>query len=415
MDFTLDSPITRATFHIFPPASLPGTSAKIALSNHPVAPLNHIDKLLNPASVVRTAQRQTKLSRQPEPDVLDALERLVRSYLKEASLHLPGAVLVRAQLLYLMRARLQLDELWDTNPAWHAEPVVKPIFIIGLPRSGSTFLHETLTQASGLRAPLAWEAMYPCPLNGSWFSQWWRINQTRLRFALINTIAPNFKDIHPLAATAPQECVCITALAFASQQFTHAAYLPEYADWLEREGGAIAMKYHQRFLQVLQSTSTDTRWLLKAPSHSYHIEQLLATYPDATIVQTHRDPTQVIASISSLSVTLCRIFSSNVDAQKIGRDACEGWARAIGRINRFRSSNMEMASRFIDVKYPELADDPERVVNELLEKLSIGAQKVSSEMIHEIRSQHRQVHRHKYSLADFGLTEQNVRSLFPTS
>ena len=175
------------------------------------------------------------------------------------------------------------------------------------------------------------------------------------------------------------------------------------------------MKYHQRYLQILQSTSTDTRWLLKAPSHSYHIEELLATYPDATIVQTHRDATQVIASISSLSVTLYRIFSSNVDAQKIGREACEGWARAIGRINRFRSSNMEMASRFIDVKYPELADDPERVVNELLEKFSIGAQKVSSEMIHEIRSQHRQVHRHKYALADFGLTEQNVRSLFPTS
>ena len=74
-----------------------------------------------------------------------------------------------------------------------------------------------------------------------------------------------------------------------------------------------------------------------------------------------------------------------------------------------------MAIRFIDVKYLELADDPERVVNELLEKLSIGEQKVSSEMMHEIRSQHRQVHRHKYALADFGLTEQDVHSLFPTS
>ena len=112
----------------------------LQLHNQPAAPLNRIEKLLNPASVVRTAQRQTKLSRQPEPDVQDALERLVRSYLNEARLHLPGAVLVRAQLLYLMRARLQLDELWDTNPAWRSAPVVEPVFIIGLPRSGSTFL-----------------------------------------------------------------------------------------------------------------------------------------------------------------------------------------------------------------------------------------------------------------------------------
>ncbi len=339
----------------------------------------------------------------------------MRSYLNEARLHLPGAVLVRAQLLYLMRARLQLDELWHTNPAVQTEPVVEPIFIVGLPRSGSTFLHETLTQASGLRAPLAWETMFPCPLEGSRFSQWWRINQTRLRFALINTIAPSFKDIHPLAAAAPQECVCITAQAFASQQFTHAAYLPEYADWLERSGGATAMKYHQRFLQIMQSTSADTRWLLKAPSHSFHIEQLFETYPDATVVQTHRDPTQVIASISSLSVTLCRIFSRNVDAQVIGREACEGWARAIGRLNKFRNSHDEIARRFIDVDYPNLADDPERVVNELLKKLNTGKQRVSAERLHEFRSQHRQVHRHKYALADFGLTEQDVHSLFPTS
>ena len=377
--------------------------------------MNRIEKLLNPASVVRTAQRQTKLSRQPEPDVRDALERLVRSYLNEARLHLPGAVLVRAQLLYLMRARLQLDELWDTNPAWRSAPVVEPIFIIGLPRSGSTFLHETLTQASGLRAPLAWETMFPCPLEGSQFSRWWRINQTRLGFALINTIAPTFKDIHPLAATAPQECVCITAQAFASQQFTHAAYLPEYADWLEHEGGATAMKYHQRFLQILQSVNADTRWLLKAPSHSFHIEQLFETYPDATIVQTHRDPTQVIASISSLSVTLCRIFSRNVNLQMIGREACEGWARAIGRINQFRNSHKEIASRFMDVEYPALAAEPERVVNELLEKLDTGERKISAERLHEFRTQHRQVHRHKYALADFGLTEQDVRSLFQTS
>ena len=172
------------------------------------------------------------------------------------------------------------------------------------------------------------------------------------------------------------------------------------------------MKYHRRFLQIMQSNASETRWLLKAPSHSFHIEELLQTYPDATVIQTHRDPTEVIGSISSLCVTLSNVFSRHVDPQRIGQTACEDWARAVAKIRSVRARDPTINQRFIDLSYTDLAQTPERTVNELLAKLFADDRTVSAQRLAEFRSQHRQVHRHKYQLSDFGLSEEQVRTAF---
>src|SRR5690606_22249030 len=153
--------------------------------------------------------------------------------------------------------------------------------------------------------------------------------RTDARLGWANRLAPEFVRIHPIGADLPQECIAIQAQVFASIQFHTTHDVPSYEDWFERDGQELSYAFHYRFLQHLQAQRPGNRWVLKAPGHLFGLGALLARYPDARIVQTHRDPLRVMASMASHATVLRRAFSDAADPRRIAADWAERWARAL--------------------------------------------------------------------------------------
>src|SRR5690606_19663336 len=170
--------------------------------------------------------------------------------------------------------------------------------------------------------------------------------KTAARLAWANRLAPEFKRIHPIAPDLPQECIAITANVFMSIQFHTTHDVPSYEDWFERSGQALAYDFHYRFLQHLAARRPGKRWVLKAPGHLFALDALLERYPDAKIIQPHRDPLRVMASMASHATVLRKAFSDRADPAEIAADWTRRWADALERFLCVR--DLAPAEQFLD-------------------------------------------------------------------
>jgi len=277
---------------------------------------------------------------------------------QEADLTAIGWLAARGDLLSLLvnRLKLQADRARLTGIA--AEDVTAPFVVTGLPRTGTTLLHALLAQDPDNRAPLAWEVMFPSPPPGpsSAESREARHRQAAGRLAWMERLSPGFQAVHEIGAGLPQECIAITAHSFVSLRFLVTHDLPGYAALLEATDHRQAYDFHRRFLQHLQWQATPRRWVLKAPGHLANLDALLAVYPDAMIVQTHRDPVESIPSLVSLRARLRRAFSRHADAHRIADEVIGYWCRAIDRAAATRAQRP--SRQFFDLDYAALVQRP---------------------------------------------------------
>src|SRR5690606_37592356 len=180
--------------------------------------------------------------------------------------------------------------------------------------------------------------------------------RTCARLAWAKGLAPEVVRIHPDGAGLPQACLAIQPQGVASSQFHTTHDVPSYEDWFEREGQALAYDFPYRFLQHPQPQGHCNRWVLKAPGHLFGLGALLARYPDARIVQTHRDPLRVMASMASHATVLRRAFSDAADPRRIAADWTERWSRALETSLDVRAA--APPEQFLDVAYGDLERDP---------------------------------------------------------
>ena len=206
-------------------------------------------------------------------------------------------------------------------PRWPTGTVEHPIFIVGQPRTGTTILYDLLAQDPALRAPLTWEVDRPVPPpETATYASDPRIAEVQATLDLVETVMPGFTSFHPMGALLGQECVRITGADFRSMIFPTQYRVPTYDRWLLHDADlAPAYRWHRRFLQHLQSRHPADQWLLKSPAHLWHLDALAAEYPDAVIVQTHRDPLKVIASGCALTAHLRRHGQRRVLGHRGGR------------------------------------------------------------------------------------------------
>jgi hypothetical protein len=311
-----------------------------------------------PLALMRAARAQARLEDFGELDLAEPLARLARATEDEARLTLTGRVAIRKHLVDLLVNRLHLQRE-RASAAEQPHPIERPLFILGLPRTGTTLLHNLIAQDPGVRVPLTWEVMFPAPaprtLPGRADP---RIARAQRALRWVERLAPDFKRIHPVGADLPQECIAITTHAFASIEFHTTQRVPGYQDWLERTGMRDAYRCHREFLQHLQRHDRGRRWVLKAPGHLFALDALLEEYPDAVIVQTHRDPLRVVGSIASHGVVLREAFSDDVDPNEVARDWSARWAHALTRALEARDADPHAADRFLDLRYEDIARDP---------------------------------------------------------
>jgi hypothetical protein len=368
---------------------------------------------LDVETLQRAARARTGLSEYGAWDIAEPLERLLKSYRDEARLTTLGRITVRELLVSLLDNLLRMEAERAANPAIVRERVAAPVFIIGLPRTGTTHLHGMLSEDPGNRAPATWEVMYPATAATPEAMARARA-QTETRLGWAKRLAPEFMRIHAIGADLPQECIAITAQVFMSIQFHTTHAVPSYQDWLEQAPQTLAFDFHERFLQHLQAKSSGSRWVLKAPGHLFALEGLLARYPDARIVHTHRDPLRVIASMASHATVLRRAFSDEADPQQIAADWAERWARALDKFLATR--DRAPAAQFFDVSFESIESDPlgtvERVYDFLGWPLTYDARNAMARFLAANPKGKHGVHR--YTLEQFGLSRANQSARFRT-
>ncbi len=313
-----------------------------------------------------TARRRTGLTDFGDPAIEPRLAILAMSIENEADLHPLGRFLASIHLGDLLKTRLQLEETWRKSPAFEAEVVRRPIFITGMPRSGSTFLHELLAQDADNRAPRVWEIMSPLPTGARR-----RIRRTATCLWWFRQITPQADSVHPIRATTPHECVAIHSYTMLSREFETTFRVPTYEAYLNSIDFDPAYAWEKRFLQYLQWQQPKRQWVLKAPDHMFNMGALMRVFPDAAIVQTHRNPLEVLESSSQLTDVVQRTFARPQDRREIGIREARVLADGLDRITRFREAHPELEDRFADVNYDDLVSDPLKTVRRLYRELDL--------------------------------------------
>lgn len=358
---------------------------------------------LDPEEIVQTAVARSGSSDfGPDDGWREGLERLVDDYRRHARLTPIGRLAAQRHLVDLLANRLRLERDRALHPEIEKQQIRAPLFIAGLPRTGTTLLHMLLAQDPDNRVPETWEIMHPAPGEGAADK---RIRRAGRELAWMERLAPGFRVMHPLAPRLPQECIAIDSHTLQSHEFQTTHDVPEYQRWLEGRDRLAVYRYHHRFLQYLQWQRPGSHWVLKAPAHLFGLTELLAVYPDAGIVQTHRNPLEVMASLASLSTMLRGAFSETADPHAIGQEMARRWGDGLLRALEQREHDHLPADRFLDVDYREIVREPIGTVRQIYTRfgreLGAGAEAAMREFLAANPKNKHGAHR--YSLEAFGL------------
>lgn len=368
---------------------------------------------LNEASLLAAARRESSLHDFVDESFRGPLRELLSSLEEEAQLHPLGRLLLRQSLVRALVNRLRLEDLCKRHPEIGELPVREPVFVLGLQRTGTTLLHRLLTCEPALRPLLSWEALNPAPFPGVVPDGG---RDPRMRLAEIaerglRYLAPEFFAIHPVEAHAPEEDVLLLDLSFMSPTADATLSVPRYSAWLRDTDQRPSYRMFRRAIQLLL-WQRPGRWLGKTPHHLENLDALLDVFPDAKIIQTHRDPVRVVASYASMMAHGRAVFSDRVDAHEVGAQLAGRAVRAVTRAMQVR----ERASgkSFCDVAYPDLLADPLKEIRRIYDFLGLPLAPATEASMQRWLAANPQNKRgvHRYRLEDFGLDRAQLERSF---
>ncbi|HEX4704131.1 MAG TPA: sulfotransferase, partial [Pseudonocardiaceae bacterium] len=347
-------------------------------------------------------------------DYRDGLAVLLHSYARDADLTPLGNKVMRAFLRGALMARLFSEAAWHRYPEHVEVPIERPIFVTGLPRTGTTALHRLLAADPGHQGLQAWltETPQPRPPRATWVDNpvFQAIQENYHRHHVEH---PEFMGLHFMAADEVEECWQLLRQSMRSVSYECLAHLPTYSAWLAGQDWTGAYRRHRRHLQLIGLLDRDRRWVLKNPSHLFALDALLAVYPDALVIQTHRSPRTAIASVCSLNQQASNGWSTVFQGDVVGRDQLKLWARGLDRFTADRARHDP--AQFYDVHYQDLVTDPIGTVRSIYGHMGLEltdqAEAAMSTMHADSNSGPRRP-AHHYRLADFGLREEEVDERF---
>jgi hypothetical protein len=298
------------------------------------------------------------------------------------------------------------------DPGVRDEPIERPLFVAGAPRTGTTILYELLASDPGLRAPLGWELLRPVPPPDSDPAR--RADDPRIALAdrelvLPQTVVSGLLAMHVFGGSRPKECVSAMSFSFLSEEFTGRYHVPSYESWLARCDMAPAYRMHRLVLQILQRRTGAAAWVLKSPVHLHSLPTLFDVYPDAQVAVTHRDPLTVLASLTSLIATLRYAYSDAVDFERIGAAHARRYRRSFDGLVSFCEQKRLREAQLHHSRYTDFLDDPIAVVRDLHRRFErpLDEARLESILAGRSRSEHGP---HDYSFSDLGLDPDAERS-----
>ncbi len=380
----------------------------------PIAMFNRIGKAaeklgafpdLNVDKLIKTAKRKTGLSDFGDEWFMEPLLVLVDAINREADLTPMGKLIQKKRLEDALITRLRVEALLKQHPEIQQIDLGKIIIIAGLQRTGTTTLHRLLASDPNMRALLSWEALNPIPLSKEKPGHPdKRIAQAKTAEKGLAYLAPEFFAIHPVEHDAPEEDVLLLDLCFMSQSPEATLNVPTYANWLEQQDHTPAYEYLRTMLKVLTWQRPAKNWVLKTPHHMEYLDIILKVFPEAYIVQTHRDPQKTTGSFCSMVSHGRGVFSDNVNPELVAKH----WLRKVNRLMQLSIDvrNHATENKFIDVSYYDLVKNPIDQVERIYQFTGIEYNANTIQAVHETKNRNKQ-HRygkHVYRLEDFKLS-----------
>jgi len=338
---------------------------------------------------------------------------LLRAYDEESRLTEAGRAMVQGEIGGALAARLACEAAWQADPGVLRHEIRRPLFILGLPRSGTTALHWLLAQDPANQVLEYWLAAAPRPRppRPSWEAE--PAYQAAVGvLQWIYETDPDLKAIHWMEADGPEECRHLFVQSFLDHTFDSNATIPGYTRYFEAQDMRPAYERHRDVLKLVGSTSPERRWVLKYPAHMRELDVLLETYPDACIVQTHRDPARVLPSVCSLVTGWRSLYEGSADAKAIGAWQLELYAGMIEKAMAVRERNDPQ--QFYDLSFRELIADPVGAIARMYAHFGFAW---TAEAERRMRAWHASNPQHKhgghpYSAEEFGLSEDALAERF---
>jgi hypothetical protein len=344
----------------------------------------------------------------------EALGVLLDSYQRDAGLTALGSKMNRFFLRGALVARLFSESAWKQYPQHADVAIEQPIFVTGLPRTGTTILHRLLGADPVHQGLHLWLAEFPQPRppRDTWESNPW-YSTLDAQFTQHHQENPEYTGLHFMAAYELEECWQLLRQSLHSVSYETLSHLPTYSQWLSRQDWTPSYRRHRKNLQLIGLNDAEKRWVLKNPSHLFALDALMETYPDALVIQTHRPVETILASMCSLAQHTAEGWSTTFAGAEIGADAMETWSRGLERFNTVRAKHNP--AQFCDVDYHDLIADPLGTVANVYRHygltLTDEARKAMEDSHAESQTGAR-APKHKYSLADYGLTAEEVKERF---
>lgn len=359
------------------------------------------------------ASRITGLKDFGDPSFRLGLDRLVESINQDSTPIDTEGLAISSSIVELLVNRLKVEDWYGRHPEIDDEVIQDPVFITGLPRTGSTALGHMLALDNETRCLRGWEAYEPCPPPDINIINDARIEACRKRMAEVETAVPGIAEALPRNVNAPEECYILLNLSFACVAFNGLYHVPRYEQWAMRENLAeidAAYRYHRRVLKLLQWRTPANRWVLRTPVHSLAMGSLLKVYPDARFIITHRHPLKVLTSICSLIYQGRERYIVNPSPLVLGASQTSQWAEAMRRLLRDRADVGE--ERFFDIYHREQIADPEPDLRRLYDWLDWG--RLTDEFILKIGGWRKEnpKGRHGPDPGFFGLDADDIDSQF---
>ena len=369
---------------------------------------------INANEIIDQAKSETGLSDLGEPLFLEGLNRLIDSINNEANLNEIGIQAQPIRIQGLLSNRLRFEEDLKKFPEILDQQIIAPIVIVGLPRTGSTMTHRLLASDPNHTAMLWWEGRYPALLPGEKRGDIEaRMELGKAEVDAVVAASPEALDIHPWDYKGADEEILLLEHNFLSTVPESFMALPSYSEWIEDQDHTLAYEDLKKFIQYLQWQNPGRekkRWVLKSPHHLGFIDKMISVFPDAKIIQTHRDPIKTVPSFCSMCANLFEPLTTNFDKVFIGKH----WSNKLTRaLNHCMNISEQHPNNFLDLEFLNMIKDPidemkkiyEFIGESFGEKTEVAMEAWREENKHEMGA-------HKYSLEEYDLTESQINDNF---
>ena len=343
----------------------------------------------------------------------EGLERTVDALNSEAGLNDMGGVIQHATISNALIQRLKIEDAYKQHPEMEDEIIDGPVFVIGLPRTGTTALSQLVAADPQFRSLRMWESQQPTPPPEAETQHTDpRIAQAEAGIEMLYDMFPLMKSLHNSEATAATECQDLMGMSFRTFHFDGVVRVPSYLSWVMDCDMRETYTYHRRVLKLLQWHCKPSLWHLKTPVHIFALDALVNAYPNAKFMWSHRDPAKVMASVCSLIKYVRSWSSDRDDAEELGAEQLASWAEGVRRAMDFRKRVGD--DRFADVSFADLQVNPVGALEGAYKQLGLGFTDATLRSVEQWADGHKPGARgaHDPDLSDYGLTPDRVRASF---